>query len=161
MAGSALPRVGGGYDDGVERRPTPRKARLSLLTGVPLFAGLPQRTLLTIVDLAREVRHAAGHAIVREGAVAHALHVMVSGTATISVSGRVVGRLAPGDFFGEMAVIDRGLRSATVTADEPVITLAIEGSSFRRLVEADGRLALRLLLALTARVRGLDQGSGN
>ncbi|MBM3694606.1 MAG: cyclic nucleotide-binding domain-containing protein [Actinobacteria bacterium] len=137
------------------------KARASLLSGVPLFAGLPQGTLRTVAALAREVPHSAGHAIVSEGAVAHALHVVASGRATVSVRGHVVVRLGPGDFFGEMAVIDRGLRSATVTADEPVITLAIEGASFRRLVESDGRLALRLLLALTARVRGFDQGLGN
>jgi len=93
--------------------------------------------------------------------VAHALHVVVSGTATVSVKGRRVGRLGPGDFFGEMAVIDRGVRSATVTADEPVVTLAVEGSSFRRLVESDGGLALRLLVVLTARIRELDKGLGD
>lgn len=140
---------------------TTAKERLALLTRVPLFAGIPQGTLRAIAALAREVPHAAGHAIVNEGSVAHALHVVVSGTVTISVKGRRVGRLGPGDFFGEMAVIDRGVRSATVTTDEPVVTMAVEGSSFRRLVESDGRLALRLLVALTARIREFDAGLGD
>lgn len=130
--------------------------RIELLSRVPLFSGVAQSTLRSIARLGRETVHGPGQAIVREGATAHALHIIEEGAATVRLGERMMGRLGPGDFFGEIALLDRGTRSATVSADTRVVTLAIEGTTLRGLVESDGRLAYHLLEHLAGKVRELD-----
>jgi hypothetical protein len=105
--------------------------RIELLSRVPLFSGVTKGTMRKLAALGRETIHEPGKAIVREGGTAHALHVMVEGTATIRVKDRVVGHLKPGDFFGEIALLDKGPRAATVSADSRVVTLAVEGTALR------------------------------
>jgi CRP/FNR family cyclic AMP-dependent transcriptional regulator len=131
--------------------------RIELLSRVPLFAGVSKGTLRRLASLARETIHDPGKAIVQEGRTAHALHVVVEGTATVRVKDRVVGHLKAGDFFGEIALLDKGPRAATVTADTRVVTLAVEGTALRGLVESDGRLATHLLAHLAGKVRELDR----
>jgi CRP-like cAMP-binding protein len=130
--------------------------RIGLLSRVPLFSGVAKNTLRRIAGLGSETVHSPGQVIVREGAAAHALHVIVEGTATVRIGDRVMSRLGPGDFFGEIALLDKGTRSATVSADTKVFTLAIEGTAMRGLVESDGRLAHHLLVHLAGKVRDLD-----
>ena len=131
--------------------------RVELLSRVPLFAGVSKGTLRRLAALGRETIHEPGQAIVQEGRTAHSLHVIVEGSATVRVKSRVVGRLSAGDFFGEIALLDRGPRAATVTADTRVVTLAVEGTALRGLIEADARLAVHLLAHLAAKVRELDR----
>jgi CRP/FNR family cyclic AMP-dependent transcriptional regulator len=131
--------------------------RIELLSRVPLFSGVSKATLRRLASLGRETIHESGKAIVQEGRTAHALHVIVEGTATVRVKNRVVAHLKPGDFFGEIALLDRGPRAGTVTADSRVLTLAVEGTAIRGLVESDSRLALHLLAHLAAKVRELDR----
>jgi CRP/FNR family cyclic AMP-dependent transcriptional regulator len=131
--------------------------RIELLSRVPLFSGVTKGTMRKLAALGRETIHEPGKAIVREGGTAHALHVMVEGTATIRVKDRVVGHLKPGDFFGEIALLDKGPRAATVSADSRVVTLAVEGTALRGLVESDHRLATHLLAHLAGKVRELDR----
>jgi len=131
--------------------------RIELLSRVPLFSGVSKGTMRKLAALGRETIHEPGKAIVREGATAHALHVMVEGTATIRVKDRVVGHLKPGDFFGEIALLDKGPRAATVSADSRVVTLAVEGTALRGLIESDARLATHLLAHLAGKVRELDR----
>ncbi len=90
--------------------------RIELLSRIPLFSGVSKGTLRRLAALGRETIHEPGKAIVREGATAHALHVIVEGTATVRVTDRVVSHLKPGDFFGEIALLDKGPRAATVSS---------------------------------------------
>jgi CRP/FNR family cyclic AMP-dependent transcriptional regulator len=131
--------------------------RIELLGRVPLFSGVSKATLRTLAALGRETIHDPGQAIVREGATAHALHVIVEGSATVRVKDQVMGHLKAGDFFGEIALLDKGPRAATVSADMRAVTLAIQGSALRGLIEADGRLAHHLLAHLAGKVRELDR----
>ncbi|MBP1631897.1 MAG: cyclic nucleotide-binding protein [Acidobacteria bacterium] len=131
--------------------------RIELLGRVPLFSGVAKGTLRSIAGLGREIVHGPGLTIVQEGATAHALHVIVEGEAIVRIGGRAMGRLRPGDFFGEIAVLDKGTRSATVSAETRVVTLAIEGTALRHLVESDGKLAHHLLVHLAGKVRELDR----
>ena len=130
--------------------------RTELLSRVPLFSGVSKGTLRRLAALGRETVHDSGQAIVREGATAHALHVIVEGSATVRVKDRVMGHLKPGDFFGEIALLDKGPRAATVSADARVVTLAIEGTALRGLIESDGKIANQLLAHLATKVRELD-----
>jgi len=131
--------------------------RIELLSRVPLFSGVSKGTLRRLAALAREVVHDPGQAVVQEGRSAHAFHVIVEGSATVLAKNRVVDHLKPGDFFGEIALFDRGPRAATVSADTRVVTLAIEGAALRGLVEDNGKLATQLLAHLAAKVRELDR----
>lgn len=131
--------------------------RIELLGRVPLFSQVAKGTLRRLAALGRETVHEAGKAIVREGATAHALHLIVEGSATVRVGQRVMGHLKPGDFFGEIALLDKGPRAATVSADTRVVTLAIEGAALRGLIESDSALAHRLLAHLAGKVRELDR----
>jgi CRP/FNR family cyclic AMP-dependent transcriptional regulator len=128
-----------------------------LLSRVPLFSGVSKGTLRRVASLGRETVHDAGQDIVQEGRTAHALHVIVEGSATVRVKDRIVAHLRPGDFFGEIALLDKGRRAGTVTADSRVVTLAVEGTALRGLIESDGRLATHLLAHLAGKVRELDR----
>jgi len=75
----------------------------------------------------------------------------------VRVKDRVMGHLKAGDFFGEIALLDKGPRSATVTPDTRVVTLAIEGVALRGLIESESRLAHQLLVHLAGKVRELDR----
>ena len=75
-----------------------------------------------------------------EGEVGEDFHLLLEGQATVSVGGREVARAKPGDYFGEMALIDRGVRSATVTADTDVGTLRLASKDFLALVDSDPML---------------------
>jgi CRP-like cAMP-binding protein len=94
--------------------------------------------------------------VVREGAAAHALHVIVDGSAEVTIGGETVGRLGPGDSFGEIALFDDGPRTATVTADGPLRVLAIDGHTFRETIGKDPELGYRLIVHLAKLVRSLD-----
>jgi len=131
--------------------------RIELLNRVPLFSHVSKATLRRLAALGRETAHEPGHAIVKEGGTAHALHVIVEGNATVRVKNRVVSRLKPGDFFGEIALLDKGPRAGTVTADTAVVTLAIEGVALRGLIESEPKLATQLLTYLAGKVRELDR----
>ena len=129
---------------------------LELLSGVSLFSGLDKSVLNKIAQLAKEVNHDDGHTVVREGAGAHAMHLIIEGDAVVGIGDREVARLGPGDSFGEVALFDHGKRSATVTATGPLKVLAIDGSGFLRLVRSAGELAPRLLAHMAAFLRALD-----
>jgi len=127
--------------------------RLEMLARVPLFAGSSRRQLRGILDWTKEFRYKPGATIVREGARGQELFVLLDGKASVSRKGKRITRLVPGDFFGEMAVIDGGPRSATVIADEAVDCLVLKQADFRSMVEGDPSIAWHLLETFAARLR--------
>ena len=127
--------------------------RLELLAQVPLFAGSSKRQLRGILEWTKEYRYKPGATIVQEGARGKELFVLLEGKATVSRNGKTVTRLAAGDFFGEMSVIDGRPRTATVVADEPVDCLVLKQADFRALLEGDPSMAWNLLGAFAARLR--------
>src|SRR6266542_4402029 len=93
---------------------------LDMLSSVDLFSGLSKKELGKIHNTSKEVHFPAGHAIVNEGESGVGFHMILEGKASVTVGGQVRGSLGPGDYFGEIAIIDSGLRSASVTADTDV-----------------------------------------
>ena len=128
-------------------------ASLDLLRGIPLFANAPDRFLERLAGEFFERTYRAGEAIAEEGESGKTFVVIESGEAAVSVHGREVGKLGPGQAFGEMALIDKSARSATVTADTEVHGYQLPVWSFRPFVESHPEMAWALLEALAERVR--------
>ena len=130
-----------------------------LLAKVPLFSGLSQTHLRALAQLAEEVRYSPGRMIVRTGTPGIAFYVIVEGTAKV-VRGKIASAkgtwaLGPGDFFGEMALLDGGPRTASVVAETPLTTIRIERAPFRQMLKAEPDIALKLLEVMATRARGL------
>ena len=136
----------------------------ALLGSVPLFAGLSQEQLATIAGLA-EVRSYPGRAVVvNQGEPARALFAIVRGRLKVASCGpdgrdTVLGIMAEGEVFGEVALLDGGMRSATCTAIEPCELLVIDRAQFMELLEVSPAIAVKLLDVLAQRLRRLSQRS--
>jgi CRP-like cAMP-binding protein len=124
-----------------------------LLRRVSLFAEADDRFLERLAGEFMERTFAAGEAIAEEGEAGRTFIVIDSGAVTVSVHGEPVARLGPGEAFGEMALIDKSARSATVTAETEVHGYQLPVWSFRPLVESHPEMAWALLEALAQRVR--------
>lgn len=127
------------------------------LRAVPLFANCSARELKSIGALVKEVHFPAGHVICKEGEQGVGLHVIVEGETKVQVDGRSKRRLGPGTFFGEIALLDRGPRSATVIAETDVKTLALAVWSFRSFLKANPSLTLKMLEELGRRLRSSEK----
>jgi CRP/FNR family cyclic AMP-dependent transcriptional regulator len=123
------------------------------LARVPIFAGLSSRQLGRLADASRRTTHQAGHEIAREGEGALALHIILDGTAEVSVHGTPRRELQAGDYFGEISLIDGKKRSATVTASSDLHTLAVPHGPFQKLLETEPGFAAGLLTLVCARLR--------
>jgi len=126
---------------------------LELIRGVPLFAEADERFLERLAGEFMERRYAAGDTIAQEGEAGRTCFVIESGEATVTVHGQVVARLGPGAAFGEMALIDKSARSATVKAETNLQAYQLPVWSFRPVVESHPEMVWALLEALATRVR--------
>jgi len=127
--------------------------RVKLLSQVPIFQGLSKRELSAIAQSAKEVTHRAGSVLAREGDAGVGFFLITDGAARVTVGGRPRGRLGPGEFFGEISLLDQGPRTATVTADTPVATLGITAWVFKRLIETNPSIASKMLKVMAERLR--------
>jgi CRP/FNR family transcriptional regulator, cyclic AMP receptor protein len=134
-----------------------RKAAVALLERVPLFAALPKRHLRRIAALADEVRFRDGRVIVEAGVPGTTFFVIGDGRAKVYRSkiptGRPLARLGPGDFFGEMALLDGGPRSATVVADGGLTAFRLSRSAFKKVATREPGVSLSIMAELAARLR--------
>src|ERR687891_2810272 len=113
----------------------------ALLRNVPLFSDLDERDLESLADEFNERRFSAGDKIALEGEGGLMFFVVDSGEATVEVHGEEVGRLGPGDAFGEIALIDRRPRTATVTAQSDLVSYSLPVFVFRPFVESRPEVA--------------------
>jgi CRP-like cAMP-binding protein len=116
------------------------------LKRVPLFSDLSQRQLKALARGFRERDVKAGTRLMREDEKSGiSFFVIVEGTATVTVDGKDVRQLGPGDHFGELALISERVRSATVTADGPMRCLAMRFWDFRRFAQQNPDVTWKLL----------------
>ena len=116
------------------------------LQQVPLFSGLSQRQLKRLSRLFKEHRVKAGRPVVKQGEMSGIRFFVISeGEASVSVDGRELGRLGPGDHFGEFALISRQVRAATVTAETPLTCQAIAFWDFRSFADDNPEVLWKLL----------------
>jgi CRP-like cAMP-binding protein len=126
---------------------------IELIRGVPLFAQADDALLERLAGEFMERTYAVGELIAEEGETGRTFVVIDRGEVTVTVHGQEVGRLGPGDAFGEMALIDKSARSATVKADTEVHGYQLPVWSFRPFVEGHPEITWALLEGLAQRVR--------
>jgi CRP/FNR family cyclic AMP-dependent transcriptional regulator len=131
---------------------------VDLLQHVPLFAELKPKELEKLSTSFKERTFAEGEDVAIEGETGGGglFYVIDSGEAIVSVHGEERGRLGPGDYFGDVAMIDRGERTATVHAASDLKCYSLAFWDFRPLVESDARIAWPLLQAMAKRLRAAE-----
>jgi len=138
----------------------PRRSPLvpaELLASVPLFAGLSRRHLRKLAAMAQEVHYRDGRVIVEAGETGNAFYVIVEGKAAVYrgkvPSGRPRDRLGPGDFFGELALLDGGPRTATVVAQGALVVLRLRRAAFHKMITREPQVAEKIMAGLAGRIR--------
>ncbi len=137
-------------------QPTPTPSPGDGIVHVPLFSELDADDRDAIARLFIERVFAPGETVAKEGAEAAAFYLIDSGTATATVHGEFRRTLGPGDYFGEIALLDGGARSATVTADTQLVCRGITLWDFRPLVQNNAAIAWTLLQTVARMLRGTD-----
>jgi CRP/FNR family transcriptional regulator, cyclic AMP receptor protein len=131
-------------------------APTDLLKRVPLFKGLDDKHLETLSRTFTDRTFEAGHDITSEGAGGVGFFIIGDGEAVVSVGGEERRTLGPGDYFGEVALIDEGSRSATIKAKTEVKAYGLTPWQFRPLVEENAMIAWPLLVAMAQRLREVE-----
>ena len=126
------------------------------LSNTDLFAGISGRALTAIASQARIVNHAEGKDITEEGSGAAGFHLIRSGNVSVSVGGRDRPDLGPGDYFGEISMIDGKPRSATVHATTPVTTISLASWAFHPILDDHPEVTKELLKVMCARLRAAE-----
>jgi CRP/FNR family transcriptional regulator, cyclic AMP receptor protein len=127
------------------------------LAAVPLFDSLSKRHLKKVASLGTVAKYMPSHSIVRQGEPGESFFVVLEGQAKVKVGGRTVNHLIPGDHFGEVSLLDGGVRSATVESETPMRLFEISRPAFMKTIQADGELALALLASLAKTIRRVDR----
>jgi CRP/FNR family cyclic AMP-dependent transcriptional regulator len=131
-------------------------APVEALQRVPLFADLSSDEVRQIALLFKERHFSRGDTIVKEGSDGAAFFLIESGEATVSVSGAERESLRPGDYFGEIALIDEGVRSATITATSDLVCYGLTFWEFQPLVIENGVIGWKLLQSLAKKLRAAE-----
>jgi CRP-like cAMP-binding protein len=124
-----------------------------LVQGVPLFADLDKRELQGVASSMKERTFNPGQTIASEGQTGIGFFVIAEGTAKVTQGDEERATLGPGDYFGEIALIDDGTRTASVTADSDLKVYGLTSWEFRPLVETNASIAWKLLQTMAKRLR--------
>jgi CRP-like cAMP-binding protein len=134
-----------------------KRPGIELLANVPLFSGLPPRHLRRIRDLAEPADFMAGASLVKQGTPGDAFFVILEGEAKVVAGRRTINRLMPGDYFGEISLLDGSERTASVISETPLKVLMIDRARFLRLLQDEGVIAVALLEGLARAIRRTDR----
>ncbi|HZD87078.1 MAG TPA: cyclic nucleotide-binding domain-containing protein [Gaiellaceae bacterium] len=137
-------------------RPDDARGWENVLAEVPLFAELGSRQRRKVASLARIRRFADGAPIVRYGDPGDALHIVVDGAVSVLRPDRRPRTLGVGSVIGELALLDGGPRTATVTAKGELVTLTIPAAGFRKLLRSEPAIAVAIAEELARRLRAAD-----
>jgi pyruvate phosphate dikinase-like enzyme/cyclic nucleotide-binding protein len=133
--------------------PPATSGQVAAIERVPFFDNMSPRDVDAIAAMFKERRFAAGETVMKEGAGGAAFFVIESGEATVTIGGRQRTTLTKGDYFGEVALIDEGARSATITASTELVCYGLTYWEFRPLVQQNATIAWNLLQTLAKRLR--------
>ena len=132
-----------------------RDRRAELLAACPLFAGIGPDELQMVAETASEVEFPAGAVIARQGEIGTGFFIVVDGRVRVVRDAQVIATLGPGEFFGELSVLDGQPRNAQVVAEEPTRCLALPTWEFERVLLEHPQLALAILRGLARRLRAV------
>jgi CRP/FNR family transcriptional regulator, cyclic AMP receptor protein len=133
-----------------------RDAFIDHLAGVPLFSACSRKDLQLVAKRAEDVKVEAGKQLVTEGDTGTEFFVIIDGNATVARHGQKVAELGPGQFFGDLALLDRAPRNATITADTPMELVVLGQREFAGLIDDVPEFAHKLLAGLARRLRESD-----
>ena len=129
-----------------------RDQKTELIRKVPLFSRCSRAELKEIAKLADEIDLRQGKEMTREGAPGREFFVLLDGTADVRKKGRKINTLGAGDFFGEISLVSRQPRTATVTATSPVRALVVTDDSFRHLLDESPQIKTKVMEAMAERL---------
>jgi CRP/FNR family transcriptional regulator, cyclic AMP receptor protein len=129
------------------------------LGGVPLFQGVKPKELKKLAGRMQERTFGEGDTVTTEGKSGIGFFVIEDGNATVSIDGKIVRTLGPGEYFGEIALIDSGPRSATIVAGTDLRCQGLTAWEFRPFIEEHPEVAWAMLETLAARLREAEQRS--
>jgi len=132
-------------------------APVELLKKIPLFSDLERKELQTLAQSFKERTFEAGSNVATEGSGGVGFFVIGEGEAGVTVHGEERATLGPGQYFGEVALIDEGSRTATIVAKTDLTCYGLTAWEFRPLVESNGAIAWKLLQTLARRLREAEQ----
>jgi len=127
--------------------------KIDSLSRVPLFASLSRRELEFVASRADEVDTPAGKFLTTQGQPGDTFYVLLDGEARVDIDGELRRTLVPGDFFGEISMLDRGLGTATITTTKPSRLLVMSHAQFRDAIKANDALLIKVLAAMGERLR--------
>lgn len=133
-----------------------RKTYLEHLSKVPMFEALSKKDLQQLAKLAEDVDIPEGKELVKEGSPGREFFVIAQGKAKVTSKNRTLATLGPGDFFGELALLDGSPRNATVTADTEMEVVVLGQREFLGLLNKVPSLAIKLLKGMASRLRDAD-----
>lgn len=133
-----------------------KDAHLEQLASIPLFSALSRKELQRVARASDEVSVKEGHELIRQGDVGREMFVVVEGSASVKRNGRKLGTAGPGSAIGELSLLDKGPRTATVTADGPCTVLVLGAREFAGVLDEVPGLAHKIMAALATRIRELD-----
>jgi CRP-like cAMP-binding protein len=133
-----------------------RDSYLDHLSSIGLFGALSRKELQRIAKASDEVKVKAGHELVRQGDVGREMFVVVEGQATVKRNGRKVATMGPGGTIGELSLLDKGPRTASVTCDTDCTVLVLGAREFIGVLDDVPGLAHKVMAALASWVRDLD-----
>ena len=133
--------------------------RSELLAACPLFKGIDAQGLAALAEMATPVEFPAGHVIARQGDIGTGFFVIIQGAVRVVRDGEAVARLGPGEFFGELSVLDRLPRNATVSAEVATTCLALASWDFDQVLLDQPALTLAILRGVAARLREVTESA--
>jgi CRP-like cAMP-binding protein len=134
-----------------------KDAKLDLLRKVPLFSACTKSDLSRIASLVDEVEVSKGKVLMRQGDSGRECFVIADGTAKATMRGRKGATLGPGSFFGEMALLDHGPRTATITAETDMHLLVLGSRQFFSLLDSVPGVSHRIMRGLAERLREAER----
>jgi CRP/FNR family transcriptional regulator, cyclic AMP receptor protein len=123
------------------------------LRQVPLFSGLERKELAELAKLVKEMRYEPGASIVQTGAGGHGLYIIKEGRVSVVRDGQRVASFGPGQFFGEISVLDGGPRTADVKADTETVCLTLISWEVKPLLMENASMTYKMLLEMVKRLR--------
>ncbi len=133
-----------------------RDAFADVLVSVPLFSACSKKDLALVAKRAEDIKVEAGKVLVSEGAAGAEFFVIIEGSASVARHGLEVAKLGAGDFFGDLALLDRAPRNATITAETPMELVVLGQREFSALIDEVPGFAHKLLAGLARRLRDND-----
>lgn len=133
--------------------------KIAQLKRVPIFARCSRSELQRLAMNTEEIDQPAGLTVIVQGQLNHAFYILLDGEVEVDIRGLPPRRLGPGDFFGEISMIDPGPATATVVTTTPVELLVMSHAQFHNAIKANESIALRVMAVMAARLRANARSS--